>query len=146
MESRKQQLDRFFVHYEEIFMQSLKEKAPAEEVMSMYAEYFIGSNPKGVMGGRNDEEFGKSLTQGYDFYREIGVTGMYLISQEHALLDDYHALSKTIWRCEFIRKKDNSVQSIEFENYYFVRSENEQLKIFGYITGDEEAVWKDLIQ
>lgn len=110
MDNRKQQLDKFFEHYAEVFQDSLAGESVPASIKVLYSDYMIGSGPAGTICGKNDAEFRNSNSDGYDFYRKIGVTGMYVISQEHTILDDIHALLKIRWKCDFTRKDKSTIQ------------------------------------
>ena len=54
-------------------------------------------------------------------------------------------MTKIFWRCKYTTKKD-STGSIEFENIYFTQTRDGNHRIFAYITGDEQAAWKNVGQ
>jgi hypothetical protein len=49
---------------------------------------------------------------------------------------------KIHWLSEYL-KKDNSHLSIDFDVFYFVQYVNGAIKIFSYITGDEQKILKE---
>jgi hypothetical protein len=51
-------------------------------------------------------------------------------------------MAKVHWQAIY-NKKDKSKESIEFDVIYFVQTVNDQLKIFAYITGDEQGVLRE---
>lgn len=143
MDKRIAQISDFFSRYENRFMEALAGKADIEGTAGSFASSFIGANPLGVACGANDEQFRKALLDGYEFYRNIGITSMSVLSEQTSILDDFHAMTKIRWRSEFTRK-DSSSGAIEFDNIYFLQSlDGTAWRIFAYITGDEQKALKE---
>jgi hypothetical protein len=57
-------------------------------------------------------------------------------------LDEWHTMVKVHWEA-FYRKKDSSGELIDFDVIYLVQMIGDSPKIFGYITGDEQKVYKE---
>ena len=139
---RKTGINEFFHEYEDRFNQGLhKELTSFKKITGLYADFFVGANPLGVSGSKNDEELADKMQKGYAFYKEIGITSMEIVSIDIKLLDEFHAMSTVRWRCNFV-KKDNTDGNVEFDNIYFTQERENQHKVFAYITGDEQAVLK----
>src|SRR5690606_4142945 len=136
MSKRKRMLESFFDNYRDIFNKGINDELDGEELRDLYSECFIGANPLGVSCGKNDKKLLEVSKEGYSFYRKIGVTSMEIVSKEVNLLDDFHAMVKVRWRSHFI--KENSKETLEFENLYFVQTIEDKPKIFGWITPDEQ--------
>ncbi len=58
-------VENLFERYERFFRQSLAGDIDMEEVASLYASEFMAASPAGVMAGKNDEQFGKTMAQGH---------------------------------------------------------------------------------
>lgn len=143
MGERKQLIETFFGHYAENFNAALHTSTPdIGKTVSSFADCFIGSGPAGINCGKNDDQFRKVISEGYAFYKNIGITSMDIISKEITLLDDFHATVKIYWRSGFTRK-DKSKGEIDFSVIYFVRDKENKPKIFAYITGDEQKALKE---
>lgn len=143
MDSREKETGNFFDQYSRIFNQAIKADSPdIEQTAGLYSECFIGANPLGVQCGKNDGELRSFLLKGYDFYKEIGVISMNIVSKEITVLDEFHTMVKVRWKSDFHRK-DNSTVSIEFENIYLTQTKENQHKVFAWITGNEQAVLKE---
>lgn len=143
MDERKQQIGSFFDQYRDRFNRALTGDAPDIELTAeLYSDCFIGANPLGVNCGNNDKTFRDAMREGYNFYKNIGITSMEIISKEITFLDDFHTMIKVRWNSNFT-KKDGSKGGIEFENIYFTQTIKNQHKVFAYITGDEQAVLKE---
>lgn len=143
MNNRKQQVDDFFNQYRDIFNNAISVDAhDIEQTAGLYSDCFIGANPLGVQCGRNDKELRDFLLKGYIFYKKIGTTSMDIVSKEIVILDEFHTMTKVLWKSNFI-KPDNSKASIEFENIYFTQTKENQHKIFAWITGNEQAALKE---
>jgi hypothetical protein len=109
--------------------------------MSQFFEQcFVESSPAGVTCGKNDEQFIEKVRSGFDFYKSIGSKSMTIVSKDITLLDDLHAMAKIYWRYSYV--KDEREGTIDFTNYYFVTT-RDQVKIFGYIAGDEQKALAD---
>ena len=143
MDSRKQQLAGFFVRYAERFNKGLREEiADIEGTAGDFSDCFIEASPAGVSCGKNDEQFRSAIPGGFAFYKKIGITSMNILSMESTLLDSFHAMTKIHWKSDFLRK-NNSTGSIEFDVIYFTQVKENKNKVFAYITGDEQAAFKE---
>jgi hypothetical protein len=109
--------------------------------MHAFAAYVVGANPNGVLGGKNDDEFARSIKSGIDFYRRIGVNSMNILRRDVTILDDYHAMAKIQWQCMYCLQ-DRSGE-IEFDVFYFVQEMDHAVKIFAFVTGDEQKALID---
>ena len=111
-----------------------------DSIMSSFSDFVVGSNPLGVTGGRNDEKFADAIRQGIEFYKQIGILSMNILSKEISVLDDHHATVKVFWSSFY--SNDNASGEIPFEVVYLVESTSGSLRIFAYVTGDELAAFK----
>jgi hypothetical protein len=141
MSKRKKSIEEFFSAYEAHFNNSLSsEHVTSEEMSQFFEECFIESSPAGVICGKNDDQFIEKIQSGFEFYKSIGSTSMTIVSKDVTLLDDLHAMAKIYWRYSYV--KDEREGTIDFTNYYFVTT-RDQVKIFGYIAGDEQKALAD---
>ncbi|MFZ6010461.1 MAG: hypothetical protein ACOYXT_08935 [Bacteroidota bacterium] len=143
MSKRKKNIEDFFTEYETNFKDSIAGRlSDLSGIMQhAFADYIIESTPAGVSCIKNDETFLKKIRQGQDFYRSIGSKAMSIVSKEVTLLDDFHAMVKIYWRYAY--EKENRSGAIDFHTFYFVRAIGSDIKIFGYIAGDEQKVLKE---
>ncbi len=142
MDSTNQKLEEFFRGYEARFNKAMAGTIDTEETANAFASCFIEANPFGVNCGKNDDQFRIMIPKGYEFYRSIGTKSMKIVSLGITLLDDYHSMAKVHWQANYM-KKDGSEESIDFDVIYFVQMINDQLKVFAYITGDEQGVLRE---
>ena len=141
MSKRKKNIEEFFSTYEAHFNKALSnERITTEEMTQFFEDCFIESRPEGVVCGKNDDQFVKKIQAAFEFYKGIGSKSMTIVSKDITLIDDLHALAKIYWRYAYV--KDEREGTIDFTNYYFV-STREQVKIFGYIVGDEQKALAD---
>ena len=141
MSKRKKNIEEFFSTYEAHFNKALSDENVTTEEMAQYFEdCFIESRPEGAVCGNNDDQFVKKIRSAFEFYKGIGSNSMTIVSKDITLLDDLHALAKIYWRYSYV--KDEREGTIDFTNYYFV-STRDQVKIFGYIVGDEQKALAD---
>lgn len=136
-------------HYFETYAQRFNDalahppKVDIDAVRNSYADYFVGTDPHSVRGGRNGLLFRLMLPWGYRRYRKLGCKEMKLERVDVTSLDDFHALARTHWLSIF-RKKDGAIVEIEFDNIYLLHiPEGEQPKIFAWITPDEQLALKE---
>lgn len=137
-------LKKFFSEYEERMNKALTDspEVDVEATANAFADCFIEASPKGVMCGKNDEQFRIQIPKGLEFYRAIGTKAMKIIDLDIHSLDDFHAMVKVYWRAEY-KKKDNTKKVIDFDVIYLLQILHSAPKIFAYITGDEEKVLQD---
>lgn len=131
----EKEIKSFFAAYEQRFNDALSGDASGiGDTVNSFAKYFVESSPAGVQGGANDESFKERLPKGYEFYRSIGTKSMRIGNLEITRLDPLHHMVKVHWISVY-EKKD----TIEFDVIYFLNG----LKIFAYITGDEQKVLQE---
>jgi hypothetical protein len=137
-------LEEFFAAYAARTNAALGDppKVDVEASVNAFADCFVGTNPKGLACGKNDDEFRKVIPQGYALYRSIGTKRMDIGSLQLTPLDDFHTQAKVHWVAKY-QKQDGSQLEIEFDVIYFVQDIGNGPKIFAYISGDEEQVYKD---
>jgi hypothetical protein len=141
MENIKEKIEAFFKAYEKRFEEGLGGEPDIKATRAAFASCFVESSPVGVNCGKNDEEFDKAIPQGYDFYRSIGTTGMTVSSLNINELHPNHYAVKVQWKSVY-KKRDGAEITIEFEVVYLLRHFDNELKIFAYITGDEQGELK----
>ena len=138
----KEEVEQFFDDYAAGFNSTLAGQiADVSDVRARFADFFVESSPLGVIGKRNDESFAEKIPQGYEFYKNAGITSMDIVSKEIRIIDDFHAMATIHWSSAF-QKKTGEAGTIEFDVTYFLNAK-EGLKIFAYITGDEEGALKE---
>jgi len=81
------------------------------------------------------------MRQGFERYRQIGTKDMRLRSVTITPIDRHHCLAHVAWTAVYDRGNDADV-AIDFEVHYFVQQLEEAPKIFGWVSGDEQAVLK----
>lgn len=139
----QQQIEDFFKRYAASFNRALTDGvADVDSVTNSFAEHFIEASPFGVIAGKNDSTFREVIPKGWAFYKEIGIQSMNIRSTEIVMLDELHAMTKVRWTSRFV-KKDKVSGKIDFEVIYLVQIRQEGVKIFAYITGDEQKALKE---
>ena len=133
---------KLFERYENFCNQSLGGHADMDEVASLYAPEFIGAAPAGVMTGKNDDQFKQAIVQGYAHYRAIGTTEMRIRNVRLSSIDECHCLAHVAWTATYAQK-DRGHKVIDFDVHYFVQILDSEAKIFGWVSGDEQALLKE---
>ena len=118
---------------------------PVEDIdgfVASFAAYFVGSSPKGVMGGANDDQLRKVIPQGYAHYRAVGGKHMTIKGLKVIELDHCHAVADVDWDFAYTNRAGKSGH-VTFTNFYFVTTADGTPKIFGYVTPDEEQAMQE---
>jgi hypothetical protein len=135
-------IDDFFGRYSSAMNNALfgDVYAPAL-IIGAFSEYVVGANPLGIAGGKNDEHFRESIQRGIDFYKQIGITSMNIISRDVTMLDECHAMIRVSWTTFY--SNNTTSGEIPFEVVYLIQSREGVIRIFAYITGDEQQALRE---
>jgi hypothetical protein len=129
----------FFERYERFFNQSLAGDMDMDEAVALYASEFIAASPAGVMTGKNDDQLKQILAQGYARYRTIGTKDMRIRDVRLSPVDDHHCVAHVAWTATYARKDQPDV-AIDFDVHYLVQELDGEPKVFGWVSGDEQAL------
>lgn len=132
----------FFDRYEHLFNRALAGEAEMDDVAALFASEFIAATPAGVSGGRNDAQLKDVMAQGYARYRASGTKGMRIREVRVTPIDERHGLADVAWTAIYARKDDGPDIVIDFDVHYFVQLLDGEPKVFGWVSGDEEALLK----
>ena len=132
-------VERFFGRYERFFTQSLAGEVDGGEMAALYAPAFIAASPLGVMAGRNDGTFHRALSDGYAQYRAIGTIGMRVRGVTLSPIDRLHAVAHVDWTATYGKPGQPPVD-IDFTVHYLMQEWEGHPRIFGWISGDEQAL------
>ncbi|WP_337184627.1 nuclear transport factor 2 family protein [Shinella sp.] len=132
---------KLFERYERLFNRSLGGKTDMDELASLYACEFIGAAPSGVRTGKNDAQFRRALADGYEHYRAIGTKEMRIRAIRLSPIDTLHCVAHVFWTATYARKDQPDV-TIDFDVHYLVRMLDGEATVFGWVTGDEQALLK----
>jgi hypothetical protein len=130
-----------FERYENLFRMALTDAVDMDKVASSYAAAFVAASPAGVSVGQNDEHLKQVMQQGFENYRRIGTKDMRLRNVRIAPIDERHCLAHVAWTAIYDRGREPDI-SIDFEVHYLVQQLEDAPKIFGWVSGDEQAVLK----
>lgn len=130
---------KLFRRYESLFNRSLGGDLDMDAVASLYAPDFIAASPAGVMTGKNDDQLKRVMAQGYARYRAIGTKGMRMLHVRLSLIDALHCLAHVTWTATYARA-DRPDTMIDFEVHYLVQKLDGEAKVFGWVSGDEDAL------
>lgn len=130
---------RLFERYERVFNQSLGGDMDMGEVASLYASDFVAASPAGVTAGKNDDQLKNVMAQGYAHYRAIGTKKMRIRNVCLSPIDDRHCVAHVAWTATYARQ-DQADVTIDFDVHYLVQALNGEPKVFGWVSGDEQAL------
>ena len=133
---------KLFERYESFFNRSLDGNPSMDEVALLYASDFIAASPAGVMTGKNDDQLKQVMTQGYARYRAIGTKGMRIRHIRLSPIDQHHCVAHVAWTATYARK-DQSDTTIDFDVHYLVQKLDGDAKVFGWVSGDEQALLRE---
>jgi len=128
-----------FERYESFFQRSLGGDIDGDELAALYSSEFIAASPAGVLTGKNDDQLKQIMAQGYAHYRAIGTKGMRIRDVRLSPLDEHHCVAHVAWTATYARK-DQSDVAIDFDVHYFVQKLDGEAKVFGWVSGDEQAL------
>ncbi|WP_027668749.1 hypothetical protein [Rhizobium leguminosarum] len=130
-----------FVRYQQLFNRALSGDVDLDASASFYASAFIAASPAGVVAGKNDDQLGRIMEQGYERYRATGTKEMRIRDLRLSPIDERHCIAHLAWTAIYSRQ-DASDISIDFDVHYLVQILNGEPKIFGWVSGDEQALLK----
>lgn len=135
------QVRKLFARYERFSNRALGGEIDLDALASLYASEFIGAAPAGVRTGRNDDQFRRIMAQGYDHYRAIGTKEMRIRDIRLSAMDELHCVAHVSWTATYART-DRPDVAIDFEVHYLVQLLEGEAKVFGWVSGDEQALLK----
>lgn len=130
---------KLFERYEAVFNKALSSTIDMDEVASLYASDFIAASPAGVMTGKNDNHFTQVMMQGYEHYRAIGTKEMRIRNVRLSPIDELHCVAHVAWTATYART-DKPDLPIDFEVHYLVQNLDGKPTVFGWVSGDEQAL------
>jgi hypothetical protein len=133
---------KLFERYERVFNAALHGDGDMDDVAALYASDFIAASPAGVMTGKNDEQLKQVMAQGYARYRAIGTKEMRMRGLRISPMDEHHCVAHVAWRATYVRNDKPDV-TIDFDVHYLVQQLGAEPKVFGWVSGDEQAVLKE---
>jgi hypothetical protein len=133
---------KLFERYERVFNAALHGDVDMDDVAGLYAAEFIAASPAGVMTGKNDEQLKQVMAQGYARYRVIGTKEMRIRGLRISPMDEHHCVAHVAWRATYVRN-DRPDVTIDFDVHYLVQQLGAEPKVFGWVSGDEQAVLKE---
>jgi hypothetical protein len=132
----------FFKLYEQCFNNALVGDVNLDDVAALYASEFIAASPAGVMVGRNGDQLKDVMAQGYARYRDMGTKEMRLRSLRLSPIDEHHCLAHVAWTAVYARSCEPDI-AVDFDVHYFLQSLEGLPKVFGWVSGDEQALLKE---
>lgn len=129
-----------FERYQRVFNRSLAGDPDMDEVAALYAPEFIAASPAGVMAGKNDDRLELVMAQGYARYRAMGMKEVHIRGVRLSPIDDHrHCVAHIAWTATYVRQ-DRVEVAIDFDVHYLVQVLHGVAKVFGWVSGDEQAL------
>lgn len=117
-------------------------KEDVDATVNSFASCFLEASPAGISCGKNDESLREAIPKGNAYYKNIGTQSMKISSLDITKLDDLHYMVKAHWDSLYEKKNKEKV-AVSFDVIYFLQAKENELKIFLYITGEEQKVLKE---
>lgn len=131
----------FFESYANLYNRALAGENVFGEIENRFSPRFIAAGPDGVSTGKQGPAFRRMLAKGYAFYRSIGTRKMTARRVEASSIDANHCLAKVFYRAEYT-KPDGSDLKLDFDVTYMLDVSTTKPKIFGFVAGDEMALYR----
>ena len=131
----------FFSRYEGLFNRAVNGEADLEAIKALYTNQFISATPKGIHTGAIDASFEAVMSKGYERYREMGTKSVKVEGIEVHEVDDAHCVARVWWNSIYQKPGENEIH-IPFHASYLLQQKHGDLKVFGWITGDEDELLK----
>jgi hypothetical protein len=131
-----------FARYQRFFNRALDGDVDLDEGASFYASAFIAASPAGIVAGKNDDQLGRIMEQGYKRYRATGTKEMWMRDVRLSPMDEHHCVAHVAWTAIYARQDAPDI-SIDFDVHYLVQKLTGEPKIFGWVSGDEQALLKE---
>ena len=132
-------VDHLFKRYEAFFNNSLAGNMDTDEVAALYASDFIAAGPAGVMAGKNDAQLKQFMVKAYEHYRTLGTKAMRIREVRVSPIDELHCIAHVAWTATYARDGQADT-AIDFDVHYFVQRLGDEAKVFGWVSGDEQAL------
>jgi hypothetical protein len=132
---------KFFERYASLFNRALGGEMDMDEIASLYASDFIAASPAGVSSGKNDDQLKVVMAQAYARYRAIGTKEMRIRNVDLRPMDEHHYVARVAWTAIYARQ-DQADVPVDFDIHYFVQKLDREPKVFGWVSGDEQALLK----
>ena len=131
-----------FERYRDCTQRALDGQPDMEATAGLYASDYVAASPLGVMSGRNDQNLREAIEGGFAHYRRIGTRAMQVRAVRMTPLDGMHCVAHVDWRAIYARD-DLPETAIDFTVHYLVQIRDDAARVFGWVTGDEQAVLRE---
>ena len=135
--------DSFFAAYADFYNAAVEGKPVIGDLRHCYGDYVVGASPGSIMGGKNDEDYGKVMEQGFAFYRSIGMKRMLVRGVEASEIMAGHDLVHVDFRAE-LERRDGSPLQVDFSVAYVTQRHDSGPKIFAFISDDQMTLFREL--
>ncbi|TRD00415.1 nuclear transport factor 2 family protein [Mesorhizobium sp. WSM4303] len=137
----KAAVQKFFKAYEKIYNDAIADKVDLNDVADMYSAGFVSVTPAAIMVGENGQPLKDMMKKGFEAYRAIGSKKMTCTDVSVTPIDQDHCVVKVDWSGDY-QRKDGKPVTIDFAINYLVEKGDDELKVFGWISGDEQAEFR----
>lgn len=143
MHNRIKKIEDFFSVYEASLNRALSEEndLSLDTIQKLSSGCFIESNPHKVSCGKC-EDLLKKTQENITRYKNNGIKKARIHSKEITSLDDYHVMVKVLWHFS-ADQEFNRGELIVQTVFYMLRTIQKDIKIFGYISANEQRAMQE---
>jgi hypothetical protein len=134
-------IEEFFSRYQDLFNRAVSGDDDLGDIKNLYADEFIAATPHGAHTGKIDADFESVMAKGYERYRAIGTKSMEVHGIDIHDIDDAHCLARVRWDSVY-QQSDNDEIHVPFEVSYLLEQHGDGLRVFGWVSGDEQELLK----
>ena len=133
---------KLFERYERFFNKSLRGPLAAADAPSLLASASLAAPPAWLMTGQHAVHSKQVMSKVYAPYRMLVTKEMRIRTPRLSPIDEHHCVAHVAWTATFARKRQPDV-AIDFDVHYFVQRLDGTSKVFGWASGDEQALLKE---
>ena len=137
----KADVQKFFKAYEKIYNDAIAGNVDLNDVADKYSAGFVSVTPAAVMVGENGQQLKDMMGKGFEAYRAIGSRKMTCADVSVTPIDQDHCVAEVNWSGDY-QRKDRKPVTIDFAINYLVEKRDGDLKVFGWISGGEQAEFR----
>ena len=137
----RKDVEIFVARYEYLFNRAVNGDADLDAIKMLYSAEFIAATPQGVRSGVIDDSFEAVMARRYERYRALGTKSMTVEKIDIHEIDGTHCVARVSWESVYQRGGGNEIH-IPFDVNYLLEQRGGDLKVFGWIVGDEDALLK----
>ena len=131
-------IQQFFARYEEG-----ANTFDADLVCSLYTPEFMGADPGGASGGRNDDGLRSAISERKAFFQQIGFRSAKVLDVQATALDQHYTMAKVHWHMVFEKEPGQALNFKFFITYFLYDPGTGPKAVFWISHEDEQKVMRE---